>query len=167
MAEDRLSIVQGGNTDIQSQVESSLKTVDDIISKTESIVNEESLYVEQWENRIIRATEVLSRVKPEGQVATETLIRDAREHLKQHEAKLLNAGGKLEELRKHRDELFETSKGLQDTERKLELHNRLRSIHGTIAPMPTGDDEKLNLDLREIGRTVHAAQALIELREGK
>lgn len=151
-------------TDISVQVEESLDILAGLINAASQEANLQDGQILLWGNRITRANEVLTRVKPEGRKSAETLLAQAREHHDFHTDKLAQTKEKLGKLVAHKEEMQQVFEQLKATEVQIELQKRIHGIEAGIPVEPLGDEKSDGYDAREQERTIHTVKALIDLR---
>lgn len=150
--------------DISVQVAESLDTLAGLINKANQEAALQDGQVLLWKNRIARATEILTRVKPEGLKPAEALLEQAREHHAFHMDKLTQTKEKLGKFVAHKEEMQQVFEQLKATEIQAELQKRIHGIDAGIPVESLGDEKSEEYDAREQERTIHTVKALIDLR---
>lgn len=162
------TLVANPATDIRAQVEESLSTLNSTVSKAERDYYDMDSKMRSWNVRISRAKKVLERVSEEGREATETLLKQAEEIHAAYQAKSMAAAQTWQNLKTHRNELKKASDHFKIAERQAELKQRISGINAiTSTAAAIGDEKTESYDVRELARTIHTIQALIELQGGK
>lgn len=155
-------------SDIRAQVEESLSTLETTIQSAEKEFYSFEEKTNSWNRRIKRAKDVLERVTEEGREATETLLDQAVEIHAAYEVKLAESKATVDNLRSHRDELKKASDHFKIADRQAELKQRINGIHSiTSGAVSIRDEKNETYDVRELARTIHTIQALIEIQGGK
>jgi 5-bromo-4-chloroindolyl phosphate hydrolysis protein len=152
-------------SDIRGQLEEALATLAPLTKQATKDAQIQTFQIREWQNRISRATNVLTRVVDEGKKPTELLLEQAKEALKSHEAKLSQAKTNLKDLEAYQKDLYAASEHFKMLDRQEELQKRINGISATVATLPLGDEKKSSYDVRELERTIHTVKALIELKK--
>lgn len=161
------TLVSAPVSDIRSEVKESLKTLEKTIYTAENDFFILESKVKSWERRIKRAADVLPRVTEEGREATENLLKQAQEIHAAYEVKFSEAESTLANLRSHHNELKKASDHFKIVDRQAELQQRISGINSIASVATIGDEKSESYDVRELQRSIHTIQALIELQGGK
>lgn len=119
---------------------------------------------EEWETRVMEV-DAIETDDPRAKKALSILRREAVARQQHHHSLAKTHKENAELLSEQLKDLNQTMVKMSDYQREFELTKRLKSI-STFDTL-SASAPSLGIDLKEISRLVHTANALVELKEGK
>ena len=150
--------------DIKNKLHDTIDSVDNAYDEAVSLQASNKTLAEEWKTRVLEVDEIpTDDVKAKR--ALGILRREAEARFNHHTNAATKYGETANALSVQLKDLRLTMMNMDDYQREFELTKRLKNM-SAMSLTPTVPNAA-GLDLKEISRLVHTANALVEIKEGK
>ena len=150
--------------ELKNNLHDTIRSVDDAHDDNVKKHGSNQKLSEEWETRVMEV-DAIETDDPRAKKALSILRREAAARQQHHQSLAKTHKENAELLSDQMKDLNQTMVNMSDYQREFELTKRLKSI-ATFDTL-SGATPALGIDLKEISRLVHTANALVDLKEGK